>query len=415
MADRKSQFQRKKVAIIYGSLQDIHIGAPGHVILDTIRSLPTSEKFDWTVFYYRHESRTESINATPVIGVCPTWWDTLLTKIIRLLPQRERKHYFVTSNLEFIRYLFSVVRVLFFFRPHVVVVHVSYPLPRMIRTILPSAKILYYHHGSTMHSKLNLKQWKSLEKSCDGIIAVSQAAFDGVEASFGPMKCPHWVLYNASPITQQQLSEYASPRESIRRQYGFQNKIVFVFCGRMVASKGVFPLISAFKKLQMEFSEVALILVGDASVEQDARDGTGAIQMVRDAVEVSNGRIVLTGWVSKELVAGYIASADIAVLPSLAPEGISLFAIDSIALGKPLIVTDAGGNTEVVMHGQTGILISAEPSKVENELLLAMKKLVKEPLFYQQCSSSSIELSKTKFNIKTMNNSYMEIMENLVN
>jgi glycosyltransferase involved in cell wall biosynthesis len=399
---------KKKVVIIYGSLQNIYIGAPGHVILDTIRHLPEPEKINWSVLYYHTSPKREVIQGVPVVAVPYTLFDSLITNIIRLLPQACKKRYFVTSNLAYIRYLISVVRTLFFDRPHVVVVHVSYPLPHMVRFILPKAKILYYHHGCTMHTKLTSAQWGRLENSCNGVIAVSQAAFDGLLARYGNINVPYWVLYNGSSL---KLNEnMAAKRKAIRHKYQLTNKTVFIFCGRMVASKGIIPLVNAFKKLLLLKDSIALLLVGDANVGQDERDQENAKEYVKNAVVACKGSIVATGWIQKDLVGDYIMASDIAILPSLAPEGISLFAIDSLALAKPLIATDTGGNREVSITEVTGLLISSSKETVEADLFSAMKRLLHDKLLYDNCSDGAQKLSKLKFSAEVMSELFNDII-----
>lgn len=70
---------------------------------------------------------------------------------------------------------------------------------------------------------------------------------------------------------------------------------------------------------------------------------------------------------------------DISVLPSLS-EGFSNTVIESMAAGKPVVVTDVGGNPEAVVHNKTGFVVP--PQNVDLlaqaiSTLLANKKLAK--------------------------------------
>jgi glycosyltransferase involved in cell wall biosynthesis len=70
---------------------------------------------------------------------------------------------------------------------------------------------------------------------------------------------------------------------------------------------------------------------------------------------------------------------DISVLPSLS-EGFSNTIVESMAAGKPLVVTDVGGNSEAVVHNKTGLVVP--PQNVDRladaiSLLLANKNLAK--------------------------------------
>ena len=52
------------------------------------------------------------------------------------------------------------------------------------------------------------------------------------------------------------------------------------------------------------------------------------------------------------------AAADIAVLPALRREGLPKTVIEAMACGVPAIVTDTGGNAELVRHNETGLVVS---------------------------------------------------------
>jgi glycosyltransferase involved in cell wall biosynthesis len=55
-------------------------------------------------------------------------------------------------------------------------------------------------------------------------------------------------------------------------------------------------------------------------------------------------------------VADWLAVADVSVLPSFY-EGLPLAAIESQAAGRPVVATDVDGTPEVVVHGQTGLIV----------------------------------------------------------
>jgi glycosyltransferase involved in cell wall biosynthesis len=71
----------------------------------------------------------------------------------------------------------------------------------------------------------------------------------------------------------------------------------------------------------------------------------------------------------------FLQAADIFVLPSI-QEGLSLSALEAMALGKPVVACRVGGTPEVVVDGETGVLVS--PGRPE-ELAGALEGLLEDP------------------------------------
>jgi glycosyltransferase involved in cell wall biosynthesis len=69
-----------------------------------------------------------------------------------------------------------------------------------------------------------------------------------------------------------------------------------------------------------------------------------------------------------------LSLADICVLTSLS-EGFSNTLLEYMAATKPVVATDAGGNREAVIHGETGFLV---PLKSANQTAEAIIKLLQD-------------------------------------
>jgi glycosyltransferase involved in cell wall biosynthesis len=66
-----------------------------------------------------------------------------------------------------------------------------------------------------------------------------------------------------------------------------------------------------------------------------------------------------------------LAVMDVFVMPSLS-EGLSIALLEAMACGKPVVVTQVGGNPEVVVQGSTGILVPSENPPALAEALTAL-------------------------------------------
>ena len=116
--------------------------------------------------------------------------------------------------------------------------------------------------------------------------------------------------------------------------------------GRFVAFKGYGYLLEAAHLIQQSRPDVCWILVGDgelrAELEAQAHD-LGLHERVR-----------FTGW--REDVPDILALCDVFVLPSVG-EHFGRVLIEAMAMAKPVVATDAGGVPEIVIHGETGLLV----------------------------------------------------------
>lgn len=84
-------------------------------------------------------------------------------------------------------------------------------------------------------------------------------------------------------------------------------------------------------------------------------------ELVKKAQSLGLGsRVRFTGHV--ENVRSYMEAADLAVLSS-DKEGLPLSLVEAMACGLPCVVTDVGGNREVVQHGKTGLIVEAGSPK----------------------------------------------------
>jgi glycosyltransferase involved in cell wall biosynthesis len=71
-----------------------------------------------------------------------------------------------------------------------------------------------------------------------------------------------------------------------------------------------------------------------------------------------------------------LAASDFFILPSLW-EGLPMALIEAMASGLPIIATRVSGTNQVMVHGETGLLVAPGNSE---ELAHAIRKLLLDPL-----------------------------------
>lgn len=134
---------------------------------------------------------------------------------------------------------------------------------------------------------------------------------------------------------------------AMRASLGFgEDDPVLLHIGRLETQKGHRVLLEALPAVRARFPAVRLVCAGEGSLrgeleKQVAAGGLG--ECVRFAGYQPD-------------VAAWLALASMAVLPSFY-EGLPLAAIESLAAGRPVVATAVDGTPEVVVDGETGLLV----------------------------------------------------------
>jgi glycosyltransferase involved in cell wall biosynthesis len=119
-----------------------------------------------------------------------------------------------------------------------------------------------------------------------------------------------------------------------------------VFLGRLARSKGVERLVLAASLLKTP--GVQLLLVGDGPERPRAERLARALGIAE--------RVHVTGFVPHDGVPAVLASADLLVLPSLYEE-LGTVLIEAMQLGLPSVASCVGGISELLRHGELGMLV----------------------------------------------------------
>jgi len=147
------------------------------------------------------------------------------------------------------------------------------------------------------------------------------------------------------------LTKYwgSADRWSVRSRYGVQPNEKLVLCvGRLVPQKGVEHLIQAVPTIIQRHPEAKFIIVGDGWVK-DHLEGLAQSTGYR-------WKITFTGFVPDQEVVALMTSADVLVVPSIY-EPFGIVALEGMAAGVPVVVSQVGGLAEVVEHDRTGVFV----------------------------------------------------------
>ena len=139
---------------------------------------------------------------------------------------------------------------------------------------------------------------------------------------------------------------------------------VAICVARLEPVKDHLTLLRATRQVVDERPDFRLDLVGDGSAR-------GAIE--RSCRELGLGKNVFLHGTQRD-VRSLLASADVFVMASVS-EGISLTLLEAMACGLPCVATDAGGNREVIVPGETGLIVPCrDASAIAQSLLLLLNQ-----------------------------------------
>lgn len=195
--------------------------------------------------------------------------------------------------------------------------------------------------------------------------------------------------------TQQEIKMEAS---KIRN--GFDG-IVFVFVGRLVGDKGVNELVVAFDKLNKEYDNVRLYLIGIREEKLDP------IKEETSKIIEKNLNIFEFGHQSD--VRPYLAASDIFVLPSYR-EGFPNVVLEASSMGLPCIVSDVNGATDAIQDGVNGLII---PKRNSEALYHAMRQLKNDKSQRESMASLARSIVYERFDKRNVWQATLEMYKSL--
>lgn len=148
------------------------------------------------------------------------------------------------------------------------------------------------------------------------------------------------------------------------------------FVGRITRQKGVPHLLRAMRSVDPQAQLV--LLAGSPDTEELARETE---QAVATLTEERTGVVWVSQMLPREDVRQVLTHATVFVCPSVyEPQGI--VNLEAMGCETAVVASDVGGIPEVVVHGETGVLVhydAREPAAFEAGLAEAINELVARP------------------------------------
>ncbi len=219
------------------------------------------------------------------------------------------------------------------------------------------------------------------------------------------------ILYNCIDDSLYDITKRDDLRKKSRDRYGIDDgQTVILYSGRLVEDKGVDVLYRAFVRITKDYPEVVLVYVGTAGYGDIEIKSEVEAQAKKDGL-IKKRKAIFTGYVKPDDMPAEYAMADMMVVPSLLEEPFGLVAIEGMAMGLPLIVTNSGGLREIVSE-QCAVVLEKNEALVEN-LAEALARLAEDGAVRQRMGMKAYQRfqERPEFHASNYLKNFSELLE----
>jgi sugar transferase (PEP-CTERM/EpsH1 system associated) len=269
-----------------------------------------------------------------------------------------------------------------------------------------SCKIVHSDHGLEADARVKepaRRIWfrRLSYHLADRVLSVSYQLRDlqARRTGFNPSRIS--VIHNG--VDRQRFFPDAGLRERMRTELGILGDEFCIGCvGNFFPVKGHITALQAIEEMAAKCAPAPwrLLLIG----EGPERAKLEKFVAVRPALKQ---RVAFLG--TSLRVPEMLNAMDAYVLPSVS-EGISNSLLEAMASGIPVIATATGGNPEVVVDGESGLLFPVGDSGRLTELLLRLRSNVEQR---SELSRNALRRVQDEFSIEGMVGKYAQLYESL--
>ena len=167
--------------------------------------------------------------------------------------------------------------------------------------------------------------------------------------------------------------------------------VTFVLAARLLREKGIAEYAEAARQVKARHPHARFVLLGDLDPNPGGLSRTEVDAWVTEGVLEWPGHVDVKPW---------LAQASVYVLPSYYREGVPRSTQEAMAMGRPVITTDAPGCRETVIHGENGFLVPVRDAATLAERML---HFIEQPALVRTMGMRSRQLAEERFNVTDIN------------
>jgi glycosyltransferase involved in cell wall biosynthesis len=199
----------------------------------------------------------------------------------------------------------------------------------------------------------------------------------------------------------QDISEFNRRMEETPPIFAPPGKTVIVCPARLAFIKGHQILLQALVKLKQQRNDWVCWLVGDGNLRNDLKIMARKLNLEQNLKFLG----------SQKNIPSILKQADICVLSSL-QESFPYAIMEAQIAGLPVVVTDAGGLPETVIHGQTGFI---SPKGNSESIYLNLRKLIENEELRNYMAANARLSAPQKWDLELMITRTLYIYKQVIN
>jgi len=263
------------------------------------------------------------------------------------------------------RAVFRLFKILREWNPDIVHSHMVHAnlLARVVRIFCKIPVLISTAHNIDEGGRWREVAYRLTDPLVDLTTNVSRAAVERyIRVSAAPK---NKIMFMPNGIDTAKFKPNKAAGQRLRNELGVDNYFVWLAVGRFEEAKDYPNMLRAFKMIVSKKSNVVLLLVGQGSLLEEVKK-LGSELKLGDKVRFLGVR---------RDVPDLMNAADAYVMSS-AWEGMPMVLLEAGACGLPIVATDVGGNSEVVLNDKTGFIV---PPYNSEALAQAMEKMMALP------------------------------------
>ena len=261
-------------------------------------------------------------------------------------------------------------------------------------------KHLWHVHEIIVHPKIIASIFpKILMRYSNLVICNSNATQNNLTVRIPELKSKTKVIYNGMELNSENKAV------AQKTDFGFnETDIIITLVGRISRLKGHKLLLDVFTNHLIKNENIKLLFVGSPVEGQEQYLDEIQNSINRNKLQT---KVKILPFLND--LNGVWAVTDIAIMPSTEAESFGLVAVEAMLAKKPVVGSNLGGLSEIVINNETGLLFDPNSKEALSEALF---KLIESPSLRSEFGEKGYERAIKEFSITKHVQQFEAVFEN---